>query len=656
MSAPPFLAGLGLLFWGWASGLWWAAIGLALAAESPRLVRARWDFEPRDYERVADLCSVAFLAFMAWQWFGARRGADGLLTGLVWMPVLFFALLLLQRYGASGQVPLSALFWSMRRRRPGAGEPPQARIDHGYVAVCLLAAACANPRSPAFFAGAAVLAAWALWPARAAGRKSGAWGLALGGALVLAWGLQLALVAAQARVEQIALEYLRSQVFGDTDPFRVRTAIGEIGRLKLSDRILWRVQGARRGLLLREAAYDDFTHDSWFARSGGFRPLLPEGEAGWIIAGGDGERLRLSGSLRRGQGVLPLPAGTVRLDGLNVGKAEINGLGAVRVSDGPALVSFRVRADAQHTVEEAPGPTDTAVPARLRPVLKAALAEARAGEGLPRERAAALLRWFHQVFGYTTRLGISGERRSLERFLAEERRGHCEYFATAAVLMLREAGVPARYATGYLAEEWSELEQALLVRGRHGHAWARAWIDGRWQDLDATPPGWLEAEAAEASPWQRAADLLSWLGFRLERWRTGAEPATGAGPSALWLLAIAPLAGWVAWRVTRRRRRADRPSRGAAAGTVTAPAVAPLAPLLERLAALGLERPPGMPVRRWLAALPLPGQREALVVLAERHARWRFDPAAQPPGEADALAAQARQVARSIASPGDEGP
>jgi hypothetical protein len=656
VNVPPFLVGLGLLFWGWASGLWWAAIGLALAAESPRLARARWDFEPRDYERVADLCSVAFLALMAWQWFASRRGAEGLLTGLIWMPVLFFALLLLQRYGASGRVPLSALFWSMRHRGPLAGAAPSARIDHGYFGLCLLSAACANPRSPAFFAGAAALAAFALWPARGAGRRAGAWGLALGAALGLAWGLQFSLVAAQARVEQIALEYLRDRVFGRTDPFRAQTAIGEIGRLKLSDRIVWRVEGAARGpLLLREAAYNNFAHDSWFAQSGEFRPLPPEGEAGWIIAVGDGGApLRISGGLRRGQGVLPLPAGTFRLDRLNVGKAEINRLGAVRVSEGPALVSFEARADAGRLVEDAPLPADTAVPARMRPVLQAALDEAGAGTGRPRERAGAVLRWFRREFGYTMRLGTGGERRSVERFLAEDRRGHCEYFATAAVLMLREAGVPARYVTGYLADEWSALEEALLVRARHGHAWAEAWIDGRWEDVDATPPGWFEAEAAEAPALQGAWDLLSWLGFRFERWRSGGEENQEPGASALWLLAIVPLAGWVAWRVTRRRR-ADGPGRAARGGDATLPADSPIEPLLERLSGLGFERPPGEPVRRWLAGLPLPAHHEALARLAARHARWRFDPAAQSSGEAEVLAAEARRLAQSIQAPAAPG-
>ncbi len=652
MTTSLLLVALGLLFWGWASGLWWAAAGLALAAESPRLVRARWDFDRRDYERVADLCSVGFLLFVAWRWLAVRHGAEGMLEALVLLPVLFFPLLLLQRYGVTGRVPLSALFWSMRRLGPAAGNPPRAHIDQGYFALCLLSAACANPRSPVFFAAVASLSAWALWPARGAGRRALAWAAAFGAALALGWGLQLSLVAAQARVEQVALEYLRDHLFGTTDAFRADTAIGEIGRLKLSDRILWRLEGAASGpLLLREAAYNNFASDTWHTQLAEFRPLSLQGEASWVIAPGGDHRLRLSGSLRRGRGVLPLPPGAVRLDALNVGRVEANQLGAVRVSDGPAMVSFEALWGEVRGAEHPPFAADAAVPARLAPVVLAALAQAGGVEGSARERVSAVARWFHREFSYTTRLGSPGESRSLEQFLTRDRRGHCEYFATAAVLMLRAAGVPARYATGYLANEWSDLEQALLVRARHGHAWAQAWVDGRWEDVDATPPGWFAAEAAEAARWRGAVDLLSWLGFRFERWRAGGEESKDSVLDAPLLVAAALLVSWMGWRMARGRRTVASPA-AARQGACAAQSASPLEPLLRQLATLGYERPPGMPVRRWLAQLPLPQQHEALARLAARYARWRFDPAVQPAGEAEALASEAQRLAQSFEPPG----
>ena len=73
----------------------------------------------------------------------------------------------------------------------------------------------------------------------------------------------------------------------------------------------------------------------------------------------------------------------------------------------------------------------------------------------PGAALAALNRFFVQNFSYTTYL--EGDRRpersALSRFLLEQRKGHCEYFAAATVLLLREAGIPARYAVGYSVQE-----------------------------------------------------------------------------------------------------------------------------------------------------------------------------------------------------------
>ena len=103
---------------------------------------------------------------------------------------------------------------------------------------------------------------------------------------------------------------------------------------------------------------------------------------------------------------------------------------------------------------------------------------------------------------------------ALGDFLQRSKSGHCEYFAAATTLLLRSAGIPARYATGYAVLEHSALEKAYLVRARHAHAWSRAWIDGRWIDVDTTPPSWFDEEARDAAFWQGALDLLRWAGFR----------------------------------------------------------------------------------------------------------------------------------------------
>ena len=188
------------------------------------------------------------------------------------------------------------------------------------------------------------------------------------------------------------------------------------------------------------------------------------------------------------------------------------------------------------------------IPAEERAVLDKTVAELGLGELVPSER----LRRIEQHlagFAYSTfreRPVPAGET-ALGDFLTRTRAGHCEYFAAAATLLARAAGVPARYATGFAAIEYSALEGAWVVRTRHAHAWTRAWVDGRWLDLDATPASWGPEEASDAPFWQGLADLLGFAGFR---WSQRDEFRVGDG----WYAVLAPLALYLAWSVLRGRR------------------------------------------------------------------------------------------------------
>lgn len=72
-------------------------------------------------------------------------------------------------------------------------------------------------------------------------------------------------------------------------------------------------------------------------------------------------------------------------------------------------------------------------------------------------------------------------------FLLEAREGVCVQYATAATLMYRALGIPARYVTGYMgfteAYQWAEIPVAI------GHAWVEVYIDGLgWIPVEVTPP------------------------------------------------------------------------------------------------------------------------------------------------------------------------
>jgi len=75
----------------------------------------------------------------------------------------------------------------------------------------------------------------------------------------------------------------------------------------------------------------------------------------------------------------------------------------------------------------------------------------------------------------------------VDDFLFDTRAGFCEHYASAFVVLMRAAGVPARVVTGYLGGEINDLGNYLIVRQSDAHAWAEVWLEGQgWTRVDPT--------------------------------------------------------------------------------------------------------------------------------------------------------------------------
>lgn len=90
-----------------------------------------------------------------------------------------------------------------------------------------------------------------------------------------------------------------------------------------------------------------------------------------------------------------------------------------------------------------------------------------------------------QGWSYDLNASIDADR-PVESFL-NNRRGHCELYATLLALSLRSQEVPARIVNGYFGGEWNEVGGFYLIRQQHAHSWVEAWVDGSWQRYDSTP-------------------------------------------------------------------------------------------------------------------------------------------------------------------------
>ena len=649
VTPPPMLLGAALLFWGWQTGFLFLALPLAVLVEAARALTWRLELSATDFHRLTDLCTLLIVVsgIYLFSTTGTSRATDGprAMTLLFqWLPLLLFPLIASQLYSTAGKVPLTAFFWALRRQAARAPETRPVSVDLGYLyfALCILAASAANRRTLEFYAGLCTLAGWALWPWRSRRFSPLWWVPMLGIAAVAGYAGHVALHRAHQVVEQTVFEYIFSMVRGDADPFRVTTAIGHLGRLKLSEGTVLRVEprdGLHLPFLLREASYDVYNSPAWLASGAAFAAVQPEADGEtWKFAAGRSPagRVTVSAYLKYGRGVLSLPGGAFEIDRLAVVGVHRNRLGAVKVEEGLGLVTYTTLFAPDGPLDGPPIDADLHVPPREAAIVSWIAADLNLAGGSPAEKVETVAAYFRRNFRYSTWKGERPRKESaLEEFLLNSRAGHCEYFATATTLLLRAAGVPARYAVGFSVQEWSRLEQRYIVRARHAHSWTLAYVNGGWRDVDTTPPVWADAEQTEGSFLEPVRDFWSWAGFLLARWRWS-EDDGGIGRHAAWLLI--PLVLLLVWRLySRRRVGRDAASTRAAVAVASPGQDSEFYLIAERLRAAGLGRQNAEPPSAWIERI----HATELAPILDLHYRYRFDPAGLSPTERAELRAQA---------------
>lgn len=114
-----------------------------------------------------------------------------------------------------------------------------------------------------------------------------------------------------------------------------------------------------------------------------------------------------------------------------------------------------------------------------------------------RQRVEDIRRFLAENYSYTRSPGKTPEGKDfITYFLTESKKGYCTSFASAAVMLLRASGIPARYAAG-LTVGADEIKGAPLSEGglhrlsindHHAHAWAEVYVDGLgWRPVEMTP-------------------------------------------------------------------------------------------------------------------------------------------------------------------------
>lgn len=678
MKPPPFLLGAALLFWGWQTGFLAVGALMALALEGAHWIEARWEFSDEDFTRIWVFCTLLFLAVAVYAFtanegladfrgffqnpnlFTQRNaGAASARTAasiLRWVPMIFFLFVAAQVYSSREGIPLRTLSLILSARWKKARKLGQfipadrsVNVSYPYFTLCLLAASFHSNENSGFFWGLCALLGWALWPHRARRFSVAVWSVSLAAAMGLGYFGQRGLGNLQNYLAGLNPQWLAGFARHRFEATQNRTELGSLGRLKTSGKIVIRLE-AKEGAppaLLREASYRSYKRRTWYAElsDNDFEKVPAEtNETTYVLLRDktNSSAVSVGCYLPGGNGLLPLPTGCGRLENLMAYILQKSGLGAVS-EQGPGLVVFDAWFGPGGTIDQPPDTNlDLSLPPREIPALDEVAAGLRLSEQSSEQAVRAISRFFAEKFSYSLWQEPERWRRTnetaLTRFLLRSRSGHCEYFATAGVLLLRRAGIPARYAVG-----WSVHEGAggkYIVRERDAHAWCLVWDrkNRLWRDCDFTPGSWVRAEAARASPLQFLSDWWSRVRFEFSKFRWGQSHWR---QYILW--ALAPVLALLLYQILFRSRRRRTGREGKTSAPVRDwPGLDSEFYLLEqKLVRRGLSRAPGEPLSDWLQRAgrdPQLADAQALLQeLLRLHYRYRFDPLGLSPEERDSL-------------------
>ncbi|MDY7076253.1 MAG: transglutaminase-like domain-containing protein [Chloroflexota bacterium] len=208
----------------------------------------------------------------------------------------------------------------------------------------------------------------------------------------------------------------------------------------------------------------------------------------------------------------------------------------------------------------------------------------------PYDIASAITAYLREQIQYSETISSRrpSNQESLDWFLFDLREGHCNYYASAEVVLLRSLGIPARLAVGFAEGErqsggdvyvasqyntytWPEDSTIYVVRRHNAHAWPEVYFPGLgWVEFEPTAsqsplhrplgedqsgialdsPGFLDSEDDLPDPWRDPVEELLIPG-------RGSAPvpleASDSGPTvALWLLL--PALGLILIAILWRKR------------------------------------------------------------------------------------------------------
>ena len=113
------------------------------------------------------------------------------------------------------------------------------------------------------------------------------------------------------------------------------------------------------------------------------------------------------------------------------------------------------------------------------------------GQMNPYDKAKAI-ETFLRTYPYDLKVPAPPEDRDVaDYFLFDLKKGYCDYYATAMVVLARANGLPARFVSGYSSGSYDVERAQYIVRELNAHSWAEVYFP---------EIGWIEFEPTAAEP------------------------------------------------------------------------------------------------------------------------------------------------------------
>ncbi|NIN61552.1 MAG: hypothetical protein GWO08_05705 [Gammaproteobacteria bacterium] len=496
------------------------AIVMAVLLESSRLTGWRLHLSQKEFNHISDLSSLIFLMLIVYIF--STEYFEGIFTILSILPFLYFLLMLAQDYSTKGNISLSTLFVSLRKTTV-SGKGYHINISYPYLFICILSSSAGNHHSVIYFVMMSILVSIVLFFMRPTNNNYALPFIILITSIVIAFPAHKGLRYLQSLSENRLLAWFEQFIQDRRDPNQVSTAIGSIGRIKQSDKISLRIDTGQKQLtkplLLKEATYSNYGYGNWSNHKQKITNIEP-GQNGthWILnkkLGGD-EHITIYYDMPDRKDMLPMPHGTIALRNLAATQVDFAEYGSVSVEYKPGWINYETILNSDQLINEStPTNQDLVIPEMYNEEIKNLAKNLGLFNLSDDEIINITKRFFSENFYYSLTQSQRYPRgRYLSKFLFDNRKGHCEFFATSTALLLRAAGIPTRYVIGYSIQEYNNMEKRYVVRSRHAHSWVIAWVNKQWQIVDTTPSIWAESESDEVSSFRIIYDIFSWLGFQ----------------------------------------------------------------------------------------------------------------------------------------------